>query len=123
MKWKEVGDHCSKEFFQAYNQRSSASHIRMLEDSNGQLHTNQTDLANICQAYYQKLYKAREPPLVVEETQAHALCYMSDKLSLEAKAFLESPITLEELKLAMKDMATGKSPGLHGITLDFYNIY
>lgn len=39
---------------------------------------------------------------------------------MEAKASVGCPITKTELQKAMKDMATGKSPGPDGIILNFY---
>lgn len=123
MKWKQVGDQCSKEFFRAYKQRSSASHNTELEDQNGQIYTDQPELANVCHAYYQKIYKARETPIVAEATQTHALGYLSNRLSMETKANLGLPITKEELYMAMKDMANGKALGPDGIILEFYSVF
>lgn len=123
IKWKQVVDRCSNEFFQVHRQRSSASHITALEDQHRRTHPEQEVLAQVCDAYYQNLYKARDPPIVVEETQRHSRLYLQDKIGLEAKLSLSSPITLVELETAMKDMAIGKSPGPDGIILDFYRIY
>jgi hypothetical protein len=44
IKWKQVGDQCSKEFFQANKERSTASHITELTDKHGQVHTSQVAL-------------------------------------------------------------------------------
>ena len=39
LKWKEKGDQCSKEFFQAHRERSTASVITALQDEDGSVHT------------------------------------------------------------------------------------
>lgn len=90
IKWAQVGDKYSKEFFQAHMQRSSAAHITELVDANMQTHTNQPDLVRISHAYYQKLYTARDPPLVVDGAQAQSLSCIGNRLSEEAKFFLSA---------------------------------
>ena len=40
LKWKSVGDQCSKEFFQTHKARSNASQIIELRDTHGQSHTS-----------------------------------------------------------------------------------
>lgn len=47
IKWKEVGDQCSKEVFQTHRLKSSSAYITNLEDHLGQLHTNLTDPSQI----------------------------------------------------------------------------
>ena len=60
LKWKTVGDQCSKEFFQSHRARSNALHITELQDLHGQSHMSQATMAQICSDYYKKLYTARE---------------------------------------------------------------
>lgn len=40
IKWLQVGDRCTKEFFEAYRQRTNTGHITELEDAHGQIHKN-----------------------------------------------------------------------------------
>ena len=122
LKWKEVGDQCSREFFQSHRARSNASHITKLKDKHGQTHTSQTSMAQICSNYYQKLYTAREAPEVAMGTQEAALRYLKDKLSPSTKTTLQVSLTQEELRLALWDMSRGKSPGPDGIVLEFYKV-
>jgi hypothetical protein len=35
VKWNQVGDACTKEFFQANKERTGASHVSALEDAQG----------------------------------------------------------------------------------------
>ena len=125
LKWKEVGDQCSKEFFQffqSHRARSNASHITELKDEHGQTHISQAVMVQICSNYYQKLYTAREAPEVATGAQEAALRYVKDKLSPRMKTSLQAPLTQEELRLALWDMFSGKSPGPDGIVLEFYKI-
>jgi hypothetical protein len=120
IKWKQKGDQCSKEFFQATRERSTASHITELADKHGQVHTSQSALQYICQEYYSALYTARRETPVTAGAKCQTLRYLPDKLSTEVKNKLRAPIQLGELKAAVDNMRTGKSPGPDGIVLEFY---
>jgi hypothetical protein len=115
-----VGDKCSKEFFQAMREKSTASHITELADEFGQLHSSQAALQYICKEYYKALYSARRETPATTGTQHQALRCLSSKLTGDMKMKLRAPIQLGEQKAALNDMKTGKSPGPNGIVLEFY---
>jgi hypothetical protein len=123
LKWKSVGDQCSKEFFQATRERSTTSHITELEDVDGRVHTSQAGMAKVCQDFYQKLYSMRQPSLASGGAKYQALRYIQDRLSVRAKASLSLQISASELKHAIDDMQTGKSSGPDGLILEFYREY
>lgn len=56
LRWMQVGDTGSKEFYRANRKHSGASHITELEDSHGNICHDRTDLEAICIQYYQDLY-------------------------------------------------------------------
>ena len=93
LKWKEVGDQCSREFFQAHRVRSNASHITELKDVHGQLHTSQVAMAQICSDYYQRLYTTRDSPEAAVGAQEAALSYLTDKIPVKTKQALHAPIS------------------------------
>jgi hypothetical protein len=119
IKWKKVGDKCSKEFFQANRERSTASHITELADKHGQIHTSQDTLQHICQDYYSILYTARTETPVTIGAKFQTFRYLSDKLTPVMKDKLCSQVQLGELKSAIDNMCTGKSPRVDGIVLEF----
>ena len=123
LKWKAVGDQCSREFFQLHRVRSNASHITELKDVHSQTHTSQTAMAQICSDYYKKLYTAREDSRAAGGAQEAALKYIKDKLSPSMKLSLQALLSQEDLRLALWDMSPGKSPGPDGIVLEFYKIF
>ena len=123
LKWKAVGDQCSKEFFQAHRVRSNASHITELKDAHNQTHTSQVAMAQICSEYYKKLYMARVAPEMARGAQEAALYYLSDKIPVKTKRELQAPISQEELRTALWDMCPRKAPGPDGIVLEFYKTY
>lgn len=122
-KWMEVGDSCSKEFFASKKTRSSASRITELEDEHGTKHMSQKDLENICQHYYEKLYKAR-PQVNINEAEGEKLLqYLDKRLTPSMCEDLKKNITSGELRKALFDMKLGKSPGPDGITCEFFPEY
>jgi hypothetical protein len=121
--YKCVGDQCTKEFFQATRERSTASHITELEDANGQTQTSQGELAKVYQAFYQKLYTARRSSPATAGAKHQALWYIRDRLAERAKASLTAQISMGELKKAIDEMQSGKSPDPDGLILEFYKTY
>ena len=115
LKWKSQGDRCSREFFQANKERSTASHITELQDEHGVVHTQQEELERIGQSYYRKLYTARAETNNGAVTQV--LSYLSDKILPQMKDSLKASLFLGELHTAMMAMMAGKSPGPDGVVL------
>jgi hypothetical protein len=56
MKWNQVGDACTKEFFQANRECRGASYVSALEDALGHVCNDQEGLERVCSDYYGKLY-------------------------------------------------------------------
>jgi hypothetical protein len=123
IKWKDVGDKCSWEFFQATRERSTASHITELADNTGQLHTSQPTMSQICQEFYGKLYTARVETTASAEAKAQALRHISNRLTPAMKATLSASVSVGELQKALSEMKLGKSSGPDGIILEFYREY
>jgi hypothetical protein len=120
VKWKSVGDQCSKELFQATREKSIASHITGLADRFGMVHTSQAAMQQICQEYYKTLYTTRPRSVASEEAKKHALQHVTNKLMREMKTKLCAPLQLGELQAALKDMKGNKSLGPDGVILEFY---
>lgn len=73
LKWQQVGDKCSKEFFGAHKHRLNTGFIMELEDAQRIVTTDQAALVGICHEYYQKLYKARTTPIATEGVEFQVL--------------------------------------------------
>jgi len=48
IRWKHVGDACTRDFFQAHKDRGDGAKITELEDSAGRIFSDQADLERIC---------------------------------------------------------------------------
>jgi exonuclease III len=123
VKWNQVGDACTKEFFQANRDRSGASHVTALEDSQGQVRNDQAGLEQICFEYYGKLYTKGVDSAAKAGAEAQAFACIKDSLTPGMKESLKSPLSISELSQAVKAMKVGRAPGPDGIILEFYKIY
>ena len=70
--------------------------------------------------FYTKLYTRSN---VNTNTQDKLLKNISKKITNDDKLKLDSSITIKELKDAVFQMLKGKSPGLDGIPVEFYQDY
>jgi hypothetical protein len=120
IKWKQVGDQCSKEFFQATREKSSTSHITELTNNHGVAHTSQVALQYISQKYYGDWYRARQGSPTTPGAKFQSLRPIQDKLIPEMKNKLKAPMQLGELQTALGEMCMEKSPGPDGVVLEFY---
>ena len=90
---------------------------QLAEDEHSKICTDKDDIMRIATKYYKNLYT---PNKVNTNTQDRLLKNIKNKISQEQKQKLDAPITLEEIKTAIFQMKPGKSPGLDGIPVEFY---
>ena len=76
-----------------------------------------TDLQRIATTFYKDLWKKRR---VRNRNQNDLLGRITKTVKEEAKATGDKEITMMELKKIVKKMPTGKSPGIDGISAEFY---
>lgn len=101
---------------------SSASNITELEDHQRTLHSDQASLEGIYKDFYQNLFTNPLPRIDQEEVATFALEQIGDKLTGGMKLALSKTISMEELNLTVKDLGKRKSPGLNGVTSEFFQI-
>ena len=90
---------------------------QLAENENSEIYTNKDDIMRIATKYYQNLYT---PNKINVNTQDKLLKNIKNKINLEQKEMLDALITLEEIRTAIFQMKPGKSPGLDGIPVEFY---
>ena len=105
-------------FYSKLEKRSAQRNIIIeLEDENGQTKTEKDDLIKIAETYYTKLYTPSKIDLI---KQGQMLKNVDKRISLTDKQKLDAPITEQELEMAVGQQHDNKSPGLDGITAEFY---
>ena len=123
MKWNQVGDACTKEFFQANRERTGASLVSILEDAQGHVCNDQEGLERVCSDYYGKLYIKGDELAAKAGVEAQAFSCIGDRLSPSKKERLKCALSIPELSEAVKAMKLGRSPGQDGVILEFYKVY
>ena len=118
-KWSRVGDICTKEFFEHFSGQRKRAPITHMKDEDRIIST-QAELEEHILQFYKELYTADD--LVENNQAAREDCFKHVKVTVTAdhNAELLKPITIEEVKEAMKQLPSGKAPGIDSIPAEFY---
>ena len=87
------------------------------ESKDGEIFTDNENMKRISTKFYTELYT---PSKVNEKTQDRLLRNIKKKITAEQRATLDAPLTIEEIRKTIFQIQTGKSPGLDGIPIEFY---
>ena len=106
-------------FYSNIEERKFSKNIigQLAETKDGKIYADNKNIMNIATKFYTNLYT---PSKVNTKTQERILGNIKCKVTQEQRQTLDAPITLEEIKKAVFQMQTGKSPGLDGIPIEFY---
>lgn len=94
--------------------------IKRIYRSDGTLVAKGDDISKVLQAFYADLYK--RAPSDAEASKGFWERITLPRLSDTQAASLVSPITSEEISLAIKQLKNNKAPGPDGLSNDFYKI-
>ena len=117
VKWQQVGDKCSAEFFKSVRQKNSQAVLSELRDKHGRSFNKMIDLNSICFNFYKNLYGLKK---VSEEAIMEVFIGFRALFTEEMNASLTREITERELGGVVRDMAKGKAPGHDGIPIEFF---
>ena len=93
-----------------YNTKTCASLMR----DDGTIERNPKKILHLQRKYYKDLYSKDR------QVKFKAPDMVSPKLTKEERDMMEEPINIQELEIAVKQMANGKVPGSDGLSADFY---
>ena len=113
----EEGEKSTKYFYNLEKKRQADQTIRVLTKDNLDTVTNITDILQETRQFYKKLYAAEPIDL---EAQQEILDIPSPRLSPTDQQSCEGLITLAELTSAIDNIEPNKSPGIDGLTANFY---
>ena len=91
--------------------------MTQLNSSTGVLLSDSKDIRKEMNNFYQDLFSEEEINL---EAQDWLLNQLSMSLDEQEQASCEGLLTVEECREALNGMDTGKSPGIDGLTVEFY---
>ena len=115
----EAGEKCTKYFFSLEKFKAKQKTISRLERNDGSFTSNQKEILSDCRNFYKTLYSknaAVNPDNFPE-------FYSNDdlpKLSEQQKESCEDTLTEQELLATLKTFRKNKSPGIDGLTAEFY---
>ena len=118
--WLDKGETSSK-FFRGIEKSNGGHHqFRELDTATGQPVTDSKGLLRTVTAFYTGLYKD-------EKTSPEALKLVVDTISTtiteEERGFCDGLFTVDELSEAVRQLKSGKSPGLDGIPIELYRSF
>ncbi len=94
-------------------------HLHQLKLPDGRVSTAQMEINAFAVSFYEDLYRA-EP---CNEAESDVLLSDLPQLSMKDKKDLESLLTMAELSRAVQELNPGKSPGLDGLSAEFYKAF
>ena len=100
--------------------RGDTNIISFLTDEDGILQQGTGNVIDVVNKFYISLYKHENEDI---GEQNHFFQNISTRLSVEDKDFLDSPFTIEELHLSLKEIKNGKSPGEDSISKEILNFF
>jgi len=116
--WLKEGDR-NTGFFQAKaGARGRTNRIKSLNDSDGNVVTEQEDLERLASNFYQNLFQAQE------QLEPELICqHIPRKFTPSMTAMLEEPFTEQEVEKALFQMAPNKAPGVDGFNAGFFQTH
>jgi hypothetical protein len=118
-KWARVGDRCTKEFFEHYTGQRRQSTINQLMEGDTML-TTQAELEKHILTFYESLYTRDEQVENNITARQDCLQLLKKTVTAEHNEELLKPLTQEEVVEAVKQLPSGKSPGVDTIPAEFY---
>ncbi|CAM2097774.1 unnamed protein product [Caretta caretta] len=112
-------DHGSHFFYALQKKRGAKKHITCLLAEDGTPLTDSAEMCGRARAFYAGLFSP-------DPSNPNACRVLWDKLlmvSVGDRDWLKLPLTLAEFLEALRRMPTNKSPGMDGLTVEFYRVF
>lgn len=120
----QLGDIPSKFLFNRLRQKKYQNYVYMLRNSSGNWVENQVEIAQMIQSYFKTLYQAEDTDYSTNTNREEQIDMVLSDLNLphvsnDQAHKLSEPISDQEIRAAMFDLANDKSPGIDGIPSKF----
>lgn len=124
-KWISEGEKNTKFFLSLEKSRANAKIMPSLTLENDTVLTDQLEILNAQKEYFENLYKVDDNVIDDSEEQLDIFLNNADipKLSDEESRFCEGKTTFEELGKGLKQLNNGSSPGIDGLSTEFYKVF
>ena len=124
----QLGEMPSKFLFNRLRQKKQQNFVYMLRTSSGEWVENQSEVVQMLQLYFQSLYHASDSGTSHDSNRGEDIDLVLRELNLPCisqgdSQNLLSPLTDQEIRETMFDIANDKSPGLDGVPSEFYKLH
>ena len=120
-RYQDLGEKPSRNFLSLENRNFINKAMTKFIDEDGSEYCESKDILKCQQKFYEILYS--ESDKIDEDSLESIIGENNMKLSDVEAEKLEGEITLKELSEALKNMKNEKSPGLDGVTVEFFKIF
>ena len=97
--------------------------IDKLQNKDGKITMDDQEINAELKSFYENLYSSKLTSATENLWQNPSALKNLPKLSNQTKDILDNNITIEELHKALKDLTNKKSPGVDGLTAEFYKSF
>ncbi|CAM2098551.1 unnamed protein product [Caretta caretta] len=112
-------DHSSRFFYALEKTRGAKKHVTCLLAEDGTPLTDPAEMCGRAQAFYASLFS----PDPTDPSACRVLWVELPTVSASDQDQLELPLALAEFSEALRHMPTNKSPGMDGLTVEFYRVF
>ena len=113
-RYYQEGEHNTKYFFGLAKSNYANKVMTSVIDDAGVRHEQPMKILDVLHRYYKKLYKANS------STKFSLTNVGNNKITVEDRCFLDSPLNIDELKEAAFHFKPDKTPGVDGFVAAFY---
>ena len=119
-RWAEEGESSTKFFLRLEKKRGSDSWISAMRSDDGSFATEINAICDSWVEFYSSLFSAA---VTDPSEQSDVLDSLSAFLSPAQSELCEGLLPVEEARVAMEGLASGKSPGSDGLHIEFYRTF
>ena len=123
VRWYEEGEKNSKYFINLEKRNHNNKSINSLELRNGCITNDENEILNHQKLFYKHLYSSNPETNSHEAADTFMNGLQIPTISEDLKIQTNNSISESELLSALKDLPNGKSPGIDGLTSEFYKVF
>lgn len=112
-------DTCSSYFFTLEKSHTLSKCMSKIRLTSGEITDNPAEIKKHVHEFYKSLYDRAK----ISDHSLKKILGNLNKLNLEDSEHLDAPPSLEELSEAVKNLGKNKTPGLDGLTTEFYQFF
>ena len=122
IKWVEEGEKNTKFFLGLEKARQTRKTITALKDDKGVIHTESSKILQIEKDFYQNIYNSTSPNVKSIDKYINDI-NIDHKLNKQESEIMEGTLTIEECTNSLFKMKLNKSPGIDGLSVEFYRTF